>query len=92
MPRPICIIHTSSNGDIDYLFHGDLTFLVIDDRCPSDRIYQLTIPSSPETISSLIGNDEIGSRFDSRHAALSNRILSALEGKPHLSEIYDDNE
>ncbi|HET7884268.1 MAG TPA: hypothetical protein VFL55_25500 [Acetobacteraceae bacterium] len=86
--RPICIVHITEDGDIDYLLNGEaVLFLVVDERAPGDRVYQMTRQTPREEIASLIAGSPIGSRHDSRHVAIAHRIERALQGKSHLQIV-----
>jgi hypothetical protein len=88
--HPICVVHISKNGEIDFLLNGEAVFLVVDERVPYDRVYQMTAQAPREAIKTLIGGSPIGSRHDSRNAAVVHRIERALQGKSHLEIINDD--
>jgi hypothetical protein len=81
---PICIVHIGENGDIDYLLNGEaVMFLVVDERAPLDRVYQITKQTPLETIAALLGDSPIGSRHDPRHADVVRAIDRTLRSKGH---------
>lgn len=88
--RPICVVHISEDGDIDYLLNGGAMFLVVDERAPRDRVYQMTMQTPHKEIMALLGSSPIGSRHDSRHAAVAHRIKRALQGKRRFGLVGDD--
>jgi hypothetical protein len=88
--HPICVVHISENGEIDFLLNGEAVFLVVDERVPHDRVYQMTVQAPRAAINTLIGGSPTGSRHDRRHAAAVHRIERALQGKSHLGIIDDD--
>jgi hypothetical protein len=73
-----------------YIEEGvDVQVIVVDERAPHDRVYELTQRWPAATIDPMLGSDPIGSRFDGRHEAIAARILAAREGKPHLAIVTD---
>ena len=88
--RPICIVHISEDGDIDYQLSGDAVFLVVDERAPRDRVYQMTLQTPRDEIAALISDSPIGSRYDVRHAAVEHRVVRWLHGKSHLAVVDND--
>ena len=42
-PTDLHCAHISEDGDIDYQLSGDAVFLVVDERAPHDRVYQMTL-------------------------------------------------
>jgi hypothetical protein len=48
------------DGNIDYLYTGDVALLVIDERMPPDRVYLMTRETPREEIAALIGDSPIG--------------------------------
>ena len=87
--QPICVVHITGESNIEYHLSGDVVFLVIDERAPHDRVYQM-VQTPREEIAALIGDSPIGSRHDVRHAAIERRIARSEQGKSHL-EIADDD-
>jgi hypothetical protein len=60
-PRTRAVVQIAPNGDLSYYADGDLDFLVIDERCPRDRVYALSQHKvAPAVIDELIGSDPIG--------------------------------
>lgn len=84
---PICIVHIAADGCPNYIFNGEVEFLIIDERAPHDRVYQMTEPTPRALIAELIGHSPIGNCHDSRHAAAAHRITRFLEGRSHLEAI-----
>jgi hypothetical protein len=59
--RARAVVQIAPNGDLSYYADGDLDFLVIDERCPRDRVYALSQHKvAPAVIDELIGSDPIG--------------------------------
>ena len=80
------------DADVELSFHaiGDVRFLVVDERVPNDRVYEITDRKTPEAIAAIIGDSEIHSKHDARHPAIEARIIAFVEGKPHLRPVTDD--
>lgn len=63
------VIHFDERGEQTYYVEGDARLLIIDDRCPNDRVYEFSDRSTSDEIADLIGDDKVGSRFDGSDAA-----------------------
>jgi hypothetical protein len=87
LDAPIVVVHIDASGEVEYLKAGAVELLVVDDRCPNDRVYRMTVETSRADIADLLGDDMVGSRHDDRHVALSLRITTAAEGREHLSVV-----
>jgi hypothetical protein len=88
----VCIVHFDEIGEQTYHIFGEARLLVIDERAPDDRVYEISGKISAEELSDLIGDDPIGSASDDRHEAISARINARLDGRrSHLSVIEGGN-
>jgi hypothetical protein len=90
--RPTAVVHIDHDGATSYLTCGDVRLLVIDERAPGDRVYATATTISPAKLAALIGDDAVGSSGDSRHAALSGRILAEIDGQPHLRPVNEGDD
>lgn len=56
---------------------------------PHDRVYRLTEAHmvSRAAVDAALRDDPVGHSGDERHDAVKNRILSDLDGKPHLRPV-----
>lgn len=89
--KAIAIVHIGESGRVvDFLHHGDLCFIVIDERAPHDRVYELTKRNSIEEIAAVLGDEPIGSCNDVRHPGVAARILDHLGRVPRLSVVKTD--
>jgi hypothetical protein len=59
--RTRALVHFARNGDPFFYADGDIDFLLIDERCPSDRVYALSDHQvARDFIDELIGKNRIG--------------------------------
>lgn len=88
------VVHILANGDIDYLSDdASLTFLVIDERAPNDRVYRLTVHSERAAeIPALIGGSYIHQLGDK--PVTEAKISAVLHGtewpRPKISVAIDN--
>lgn len=87
--KPICLVHITDSGLPFYYFCGEVDFVIVDETAPNDRVYVMTQETARVKMENLIGDGEIGSCNDKRHAAIVHRIEKAKEGKSHL-EVIDE--
>lgn len=89
MNEPTIAVHIGTNGETSYLVpEGCATrLLIIDERAPHDRVYEITDRVEPATIEVAIGGDPVGSKFDARHEATASRLRAAIESRPHLTIV-----
>lgn len=81
----IVVVRFEKNGDIGYdvFGGGDIRLFIIDERCPSDRVYEWLGRSRPERFRELIPHGEpIGSSSDARHPAIKAGVENLLRGEP----------
>jgi hypothetical protein len=84
--RPICVVHILENSDLNYYLSGKAVFLVIDERFPHDRVYQMTLQTPSKKIAALVGSSPIGNRHDALTSYLRPLILAlAARHKPSKS-------
>ena len=79
--RTRVVVQVDERGNQFYYADGDVDFLVIDERCPRDRVFALSsrqVP--PAVIDELIGNDRIGRWGDM--PGVEAAILAYLKGEP----------
>ena len=89
--QAVVIAHIEA-GEMFPTFHvvGDdrIRLFIVDENTPGDRVYEWLRRSDPAIVRQLIPEgSSIGSSQDDRHAAIENRILSALDARPHLSVV-----
>jgi hypothetical protein len=78
MCEPIVLIHIHGDGryDVNYLVHGETRVLVVDERSPHDRVYEITRRVAAEQIEEVVGESPIGNQFDARHEAVKARFFN----------------
>jgi hypothetical protein len=79
--RTRVVVQIDERGDQFYYADGDVDLLVIDERCPRDRVFASSnhqVP--PAVIDELIGNDRIGRWGDMPGTEAA--ILAYLNGEP----------
>lgn len=86
----IVIVRFDEKGDPDFIITGDapVRVFVIDERAPNDRVYELMNRAAKEEAIEAIGDSEIGSNRDERHAAIAHKINALIDGKPRL-QVFD---
>ncbi|MDE0878550.1 MAG: hypothetical protein OSB00_07775 [Sphingomonas bacterium] len=86
------VVHVDADGNQEYRAFGvgDARFLVIDERCPDDRVYRITVREPSAALTALIGASPIGDRFEERHVALAAQINAQLTGVCPLSIVRDE--
>ena len=87
MSGPVVVVHIAEDGAFRYLVHGEARLLIVDERAPHDRVYEITDRVSAQEIADVLRDDAIGSRNDDRHEAISARILTFISGRPHLRVV-----
>jgi len=94
-PRTRAVVQIAPNGDPTYYADGDIDFLIIDERCPRDRVYAHSSHRVARSeIDELIGDSRIGRWGDMPGTEAA--ILAFLNGepapKPKLTLVdLDDN-
>ena len=89
---PVVVVRTLGGGDVEYYVSGErVRLLLIDERAPSDRVYEWFPRVKPWDIADLIGDSSIGSSQDARHPAIKHQVESLLEGKPALLIVKDED-
>lgn len=88
--RPVCVVHISENGDETYSVFGAARMLIIDERAPHDRIYEISSRMDARELAALIGESEIGHAEDERHEAIAACINAAIDGRKHLSIVSSE--
>lgn len=83
------VINISADGDIAVMTDEPCAVYVVNDHVPHDRVYRLTEAHtvSAAAVDAELKDDAIGHSGDARHAAAENRILSIVDGKPHLKPV-----
>jgi hypothetical protein len=67
---------------------GPMRFLVIDERCPGDRVYEITTRLPIDQLAELVSPEEpIGTKDDERHGALVGLVAAAARGERHLRSV-----
>jgi hypothetical protein len=85
----VVIVRFDEDGELSYHVHGgDVQLLIVDERAPSDRVYEWTPRDSADEIAAIVPVGEtIGNSSDERHEILAHRITRALDGKKHLEPV-----
>lgn len=88
-PIPTVLVHIGTSGEVSYHVDApdEVRFLVVDERSPCDRVYRMSVPTSASELAGIIGEGEIGSAFDARHAALAERVRAIADKRSHLSVV-----
>jgi hypothetical protein len=93
MSLPVALVRFLPDGELELFAFADeggaeLRMLVVDERCPSDRVYEIVERVPLAGLSALVKPGEpIGSRDDARHAALLAMVEAAREGRTHLEIV-----
>jgi len=66
---PIVIVRYDDDGEIEFYAEGDVRLLIVDERAPDDRVYEVHNRHTREQVEGIIGDDRIGTRFDGSDAA-----------------------
>jgi hypothetical protein len=75
MSKNIVVVHFDRDGDCDFLASGDLRLIIVDERAPHDRAYEIKGRDDQSAIWEIIGDEEkIGSCDDERHEAVAARV------------------
>lgn len=84
---PIVVVRIDASGDVAYLMSGPVDLFVVDERCPNDRVYRMTVQTPRSEIATVLGDDAIGSRNDDRHRAIAARVNAVADGRDHLTVV-----
>lgn len=90
MTAPVALVQIARDGSLRLSVFGEapLRLLVVDERCPADRVYEVTERQPQADLDELVPpGAAIGHAADGRHAALLNRIEAAQSGRRHLRSI-----
>jgi hypothetical protein len=85
--KPTVVVHIDRDGSENYLACGDVRLLVIDERTPHDRVYEMSSRITQEQLDAIIGGSPVGSCADERHAAIAARINADIDGVSHLKVV-----
>jgi hypothetical protein len=87
--RPVAVVRWTDDGEMQLGIFGDgVRMLVIDERSPHDRLFEITHREPLRALDALVpAGSEIGHRDDDRHDAMVERMRSLFEGKPHLTAV-----
>lgn len=67
---PTVIVRFDHRGEMEYYVNGEaVRLIVVDERCTSDRCYEMLSRCEPEQIAEILGDDPIGNKNDARHPA-----------------------
>lgn len=85
MSKNIVVVHFDRDGDCDFLASGDLRLIIVDERAPHDRAYEIKGRDDQSAIWEIIGDEEkIGSCDDERHECDDERheaVAARVTGK-----------
>ena len=88
-PTPRVVIHQQDDGSISVLADPGPDVYWVDDRTPSDRIYQMSPDPIPDRmLEGHVGHGGDGSPAETRAHA----CVAAMEGRPHLSVVPSGSE
>lgn len=87
--RPVALLRWTEDGELQLGMFGDgIRMLVIDERVPHDRVYEVTHREQLHALDALIPpGTEVGHADDERHEALVARMTALFNGKPHLRVV-----
>ena len=88
--KPTCIVHIDAMGNSHHLICGEVSLLVIDERAPYDRVFEVKATITREMLAELIGDDPIGSKDDERHPAVSVRVLAEMNGERRFKVVSEE--
>lgn len=86
----VALARFTVEGALQLSIYGDgpMRFLVVDERTPGDRVYEVTSRLPVEGLAAMIPDGSpIGTKDDERHQALRGRIDAAMQGRPHLRSV-----
>lgn len=77
------VVHINENGIHDYMADFAVDFYVVDERCPRDRVYQLSDPVVDEQkITDILGTSRVGRLGDMPGAEAALRAYIDGEAAP----------
>lgn len=78
---PTMVVRFDADGEIEYWRTGDVRLLIIDERAPSDRVYECSAGVVTHAhIAAMVGTDRIWHLGDKPGA--NAMVRAALDGKP----------
>ena len=84
------VVQYDERGEVRFFItHGE-TMLIIDERTPHDRVFQITRTMHPDELALILRGSAVGSAKDERHAAVVARVEELFSGKPRLSVVTPD--
>ena len=83
------VINQGVDGLFEVVTDDPCDVFVVNDHCPGDRVYKLGACHTVgyDLVDDQLRDSDIGSATDERHAAIENRILSAVAGQQHLKPV-----
>jgi hypothetical protein len=87
------VVQIDVDGNLHYFADGSIDFLIIDERCPRDRVYALSNHQvKPDVIDRLIGTDRIGRLGDmpGTEEAIRAEMEGRLPRRPTLTLISEE--
>jgi hypothetical protein len=82
------IVHFDEDGELLYHVCGDnVRLFIVDERSPNDRVYEWLSRQPEPDVAAIIGDGPIGSKDDSRHAAIEAKIVALVEGRKPFSLV-----
>jgi len=79
--RPTVIVNVFKGEWINCMFTDEVRVLMIDESSPRDRVYELTITSTPEEIAKAIGDSPVGNDRDGMLTESQRRGIIAAEAR-----------
>lgn len=66
---PTVVVRYDDGGQVEFYAEGDVRLFVVDERAPTDRVYEIMDRFARDQIREILGDDLIGHRFDGSAAA-----------------------
>jgi hypothetical protein len=80
--KDVVVVHYDRAGNVAFHVAGKGRLLVVDERCPGDRVYECLARESIDVIKDIMGDDDIGSMRDAMHEEIVEQVVEALSDQP----------
>jgi hypothetical protein len=81
--QTIVFVHYRDDDTPVYYVQGDVDVIVVDERCPNDRVYKMTRYPAPEQFLKSLEGEYFGHADDARQKKLE----ADIAGTSHLKEV-----
>lgn len=83
------VINFGPNGELQVVTDDACEVYTVDDRAPNGRVYRISDAHmvGRSAVDAVLRDDPVGHSGDERHAAISSRVLAAIDGAPHLKLV-----